>query len=196
MRPKSEEHEAFYNELTTRNRGLVAPDLQFALRRTRFVIAGCGSTGGAVLMPLARTGAECMMLLDPGEYELSNLNRQDATLEDIGRNKARACADRLLNVNPFCSIEVHEEGVVASAISGILREGDFVIDAIDVTSQDGIDAKLALHAAARSKRLTVMTAYDIAATQFIEIFDYRKVHEPLAGRSRIRTPGRRRSSGA
>jgi hypothetical protein len=180
--PKPEDHEAFYKELTARNHGLVAPDLQSALRRTRFVVAGCGSTGGAVLMPLVRTGAECLVLLDPGQYELNNLNRQDATLEDVGRNKARASADRLLAVNPFCSIEVHEEGVEASAVSGILRDGDFVIDAIDVTSQDGIDAKLALHAAATSKRLTVMTAYDIAATQFIEIFDYRKVRELLAGR--------------
>ena len=184
MSPKPEEHEAFYKELTARNRGLVAPDLQSALRRARFVIAGCGSTGGAVLMPLVRTGAECLVLLDPGEYELSNLNRQDATLEDVGRNKARACADRLLAVNPFCSIDVHEEGVVASAVSDIVREGDFVIDAIDVTSQEGIDAKLALHAVATSKRLTVMTAYDIAATQFIEIFDYRKVRKPLGGRVR------------
>ena len=106
MSPQPEEREAFYKELTARNRGLVAPDLQSALRRTRFVIAGCGSTGGAVLMPLVRTGAECLVLLDPGEYELSNLNRQDATLEDVGRNKARACSDRLLAVNPFCSIDV------------------------------------------------------------------------------------------
>ena len=179
---KPEDKDTFYAELVSRNRGLIAPDLQSALRQTRFVIAGCGSTGGAVLMPLVRTGAERLVLLDPGEYELNNLNRQDAGLADIGRNKARACADRLLAVNPHCSIEVHEEGVDAGAISGILREGDLVIDAIDVTTQDGISAKLALHDAAVSNRLIVITAYDIAATQFIEIFDYRRIRTPLAGR--------------
>ena len=133
-------------------------------------------------MPLLRTGAESLVLLDPGEYELNNLNRQDACLGDIGRNKARACADRLLAVNPYASIEVHEEGVHAGAIAGILRDKDLVVDAIDVTTQDGIDAKLALHDAAVAKRLIVMTAYDIAATQLIEIFDYRRLREPLAGR--------------
>ncbi len=133
-------------------------------------------------MPLVRTGAEKLVLLDPGEYELNNLNRQDASLADINRNKARACADRLLAVNPYCSIEVHEEGVEPVAISGILREGDLVFDAIDVTTQEGILAKLALHEAAVAKRLTVLTAYDIAATQFIEIFDYRRLRQPLAGR--------------
>jgi tRNA threonylcarbamoyladenosine dehydratase len=179
---KPEDHEGFYAELTSRNRGLIAPELQAALRRTRLVIAGCGSTGGAVVMPLVRTGAERLVLLDPGEYELNNLNRQDATLADIGRNKARASADRVLAVNPHCSIEVHEEGVEAAAISRLLRDNDLVLDAIDVTTQEGISAKLALHDAALARRLNVITAYDIATTQFIEIFDYRKVHEPLAGR--------------
>jgi tRNA threonylcarbamoyladenosine dehydratase len=180
--PKPEDHETFYAELTSRNRGLIAPELQTALRKARFVIAGCGSTGGSVLMPLVRTGAENLVLLDPGEYELNNLNRQDAGLADIGRNKARASADRLLAVNPHASIEVHEEGVRSAAIAAILRDNDLVVDAIDVTTQDGIDAKLALHGAAVAKRLIVMTAYDIAATQLIEIFDYRRLREPLAGR--------------
>ena len=187
--PELEDHEAFYAELTSRNRGLIAPELQAALRRTRFVIAGCGSTGGAVVMPLIRTGAERFVLLDPGKYELNNLNRQDATLADIGRNKARVCADRALAVNPHCLIEVHEEGVDATTISRLLLENDLVLDAIDVTTQEGISAKLALHDAALATRLTVITAYDIAATQFIEIFDYRKVREPLAGRVKSREAG-------
>ena len=182
MPPEPEDHEAFYAELTTRNHGLIAPEIQAALRRTRFVVAGCGSTGGAVLMPLVRTGAECFVLFDPGEYELNNLNRQDATLADLGRNKARVCAERLHAVNPLCSIEVHEDGVQAESIAGILREGDLVFDAIDVTSSEGISAKLALHAAGVAKRLTVITAYDIASTQFIEIFDYSRERAPLGGR--------------
>jgi ThiF family protein len=182
MSPKPEDRDAFYSALTSRNHGLIAPELQSALRQKRFVVAGCGSTGGAVLMPLVRTGAEHFVLLDPGEYELSNLNRQDATIADIGKNKARACADRLLAVNPNCSIDVHEEGVHAATIEAILRENDLVLDAIDVTTREGISAKLALHDAAVSKHLIVMTAYDIAATQFIEMFDYRTQRVRLGGR--------------
>jgi molybdopterin/thiamine biosynthesis adenylyltransferase len=187
--PEPEDHQAFYAELTSRNRGLIPPEVQLALRKARFVVAGCGSTGGAVLMPLVRTGAEDLVLLDPGEYELNNLNRQDASLADINRNKALVSADRLLAVNPYCAIEVHEEGVEPATISGIMREGDLVFDAIDVTTQEGISAKLALHKAAVTKRLTVITAYDIAATQFIEIFDYRRLREPLAGRVKNPTAG-------
>jgi len=47
-----------------------------------------------------------------------------------------------------------------------------------------ISAKLALHEAGVGKRLSVITAYDIASTQFIEIFDYSKQRAPLGGRVR------------
>jgi len=48
------EQDAFYAELISRNRGLIDAAEQAALRRTRFVVAGCGSTGGACIMPLVR----------------------------------------------------------------------------------------------------------------------------------------------
>lgn len=187
--PHPDDHDSFYIELTSRNRGLIAPELQARLRRTRIVVAGCGSTGGAVLMPLLRTGAERMLLLDPGDYELNNLNRQDATLADLGRNKAAAQAERLRAVNPHASLEVHEEGVNPDTIAGLLLPGDFVVDAVDVTTEAGIDAKLALHRAAADRRLTVLTAYDIAATQYVEVFDYERDPRPLRGRIKSRTKG-------
>src|SRR5437867_12520778 len=106
------DHEAFYAELVLRNHGLIDERSQALLRSTRFVIAGCGSTGGACVMPLVRSGAERFVLLDPGTYELNNLNRQDATMHDIGANKAAVAARRIHDVNPYADVEVHEEGVV------------------------------------------------------------------------------------
>jgi molybdopterin/thiamine biosynthesis adenylyltransferase len=171
-----------YRELTRRNRVLIGPDLQERLRRQRFVVAGVGSTGGACVMPLVRTGAERLLLADPGVYEVSNLNRQEARLADVGRNKARVQADRALEVNPFAEIDVDERGIDASDAGRLLRDGDLVIDAIDVTESSGLAAKLALHEACCRLGLTVITAYDIAFTQYVELFDYRRVRRPLRGR--------------
>ena len=176
------EHEPFYAELVSRNRGLITEAEQAALRRTRFVIAGCGSTGGACIMPLVRSGAERFLLLDPGRYDVSNLNRQDATLADIGRNKADAARARILAVNPFATVSIGERGVEPETIAGLLEPGDLVIDAVDVTTQAGVDAKVALHRAAAGRRLPVLTAYDIAATQYLELFDYRAMRRILGGR--------------
>lgn len=178
------EHAAHYAELTSRNRGLISDTDQERLRATRFVIAGCGSTGGACIMPLTRSGAERFVLLDPGTYELNNLNRQDATLADLGVNKATASAHRIRAVNPFADIEVHEAGVDPHTIGAVLRDGDLVIDAVDVTTKAGTAGKFGLHEAACAKRTAVITAYDIAGTQFLELFDYRTIRQPFDGRVR------------
>ena len=175
-------HEPFYAELTSRNRGLISDLEQTRLRAARFVIAGCGSTGGACVMPLVRSGAERFVLLDPGQYDVSNLNRQDATLADVGRNKADAARARIMAVNPFVAVEVHERGVEPQTIGPILEPDDFVIDAVDVTTRAGVEAKLALHHAACDQRLLVLTAYDIGPTQWLELFDYRGERRPLGGR--------------
>jgi hypothetical protein len=175
------QHEAFYASFTERNRGLIAEAWQRRLRTTRFVVAGCGSTGGACVMPLVRTGAERFVLLDPGAYELNNLNRQDATLSDIGVNKANATRHRISAVNPFAEVAVFEDGVSHETIRSRLTPGDVVIDAVDVTSHAGVRAKYALHEAACELHLKVLTAYDIGATQFVELFDYEAIREPLRG---------------
>ena len=171
-----------YRERTIRNEGLLRADEQRILRETRFVVAGCGSTGGAVLTPLVRSGARRFVLFDPGTYELNNLNRQDAFRADLGRNKGEVQAERLTAIDPSADIEVHPEGVAPETIEGFLREGDVVIDAVDVTTQAGCDAKRALHEAACRRRVLVLTAYDIATTQYLELFDYRRLRVPFGGR--------------
>jgi hypothetical protein len=175
-------HEPFYGELTSRNRGLISDSQQVTLRATRFVIAGCGSTGGACVMPLVRSGAERFVILDPGDYDVSNLNRQDATLAEVGHNKAEAARARVLSVNPYATVDAYARGVDPQTIGSILEPDDFVIDAVDVTTVAGLEAKLALHQAACDKRLRVLTAYDIGPTQWLEMFDYRRERKPLAGK--------------
>lgn len=175
-------HDDFYAQFTERNHGLISEHHQNLLRRTRFVVAGCGSTGGACVMPLVRSGAERLVLMDPGDYELNNLNRQEATVAEVGINKARATGERVRAVNPYIEVEVFEDGVGPDSIAARLSPGDVVIDAVDVTTDAGVRAKYALHQAACALRLKVLTAYDIGPTQFIELYDYESIREPLAGR--------------
>jgi hypothetical protein len=174
--------ERFYDERVARNRGLIESELQQRLRTTRFVIAGCGSTGGACIGPLVRSGATRFVLADPGEYELANLNRQDATVADIGRNKADVQAERIRSIDPQADVVVVREGMTAANVGTLLAPGDFVVDAVDVTTDDGAAMKVALHRAAHALDLVVVTAYDIGSTQFVETFDYRRGISVLRGK--------------
>jgi molybdopterin/thiamine biosynthesis adenylyltransferase len=172
--------DAFYQELIARNRGLIPEVAQDLLRHSRFVVAGCGSTGGAAIEPLVRAGVTRLVLADPDVYELSNLNRQDATVADLGRNKAEVAAGRVRSINPHADVTVLPDGYRAG--TGLLAPGDVVIDAVDVTTPAGIAAKLALHEEAHRAQVPVITAYDIAGMQLVEVFDYRRGIGVLRGR--------------
>ncbi len=173
---------AFYAELTQRNRGVVDPSDQRRLHDATIVIAGCGSIGGAAAEPLARIGATTLRIADPGDYELSNLNRQNATLADLGRNKAEVAAERVLTINPFADVTSFPSGVDAQNVDLLLAGADLVIDGVDVTTESGLRAKVLLHAKAAELGLPVFTGWDMAGTQYVRVYDYRRGGAPLDGR--------------
>lgn len=173
--------EDFYAALTERNRGLIPAAAQEALRKATVVIAGCGSTGGAAVDPLARLGVQGFVLAEPGDYELNNLNRQHAGLSDLGHNKAEVAADRIRAINPHAVTVVQTAGVQPDTVQDLLREADFVVDGVDVTTAAGWEAKFALHREAAIQRLPVLSGYDMSGTQHVRFYDYRLGLLPLAG---------------
>lgn len=164
----------FYRELTLRNEGFISRREQSALSNCSVLVAGCGSTGGAVVEPLIRLGVWRLTLADPGDYEVSNLNRQDATVDGVGRNKATVAADRARAINPYSSVEAETSGVCQSNVSRMVAQATVVVDGVDVTQKDGLAAKYLLHAEAAAQAKPVISGYDMAGTQYIRFYDYRR----------------------
>lgn len=176
------DREAFYRELTLRNSGFISEAAQQRLRSACIVVAGCGSTGGSVVELLVRTGAEHLILADNGTYDINNANRQNMTLADVGAYKVNVFARRCGAINPFCQIETLSEGVTPSNVHTIVKTADVVIDAVDVTTRSGLLAKYELHETARKHRKAVICGYDMAASQYVAVFDYANTDAaPLRG---------------
>ena len=168
--------------LTERNRGFIPSETQERLGRARLLVAGCGSTGGAVVEPLARLGVQHFVLADCGRYELNNLNRQNAFQRDIGRNKAVVCAERVADINPAAGVVVDASGIGPDNVRSLMTGCDAVIDGVDVTERSGWRAKFLLHATAAEMGIPVVTGWDMAGTQYVRYYDYRRGGPPLAGR--------------
>jgi tRNA threonylcarbamoyladenosine dehydratase len=172
-----------YREMTRRNQPSISRPEQNALRDTRVLVAGCGSIGGAVVIPLVRLGAERFVLCEPGDYELNNLNRQAADMGDIGRNKAEVQAARARAINPEVDVLVEPDGVTDDNVDWLVGTTDVVIDGVDVTEPAGIAAKRALHDEAWRQRRLVISGLDLGGTQLVYAFDYRDGRtRPLNGR--------------
>ena len=181
---ESRSESAFYRELTTRNRGVVGPEAQERLRTATVLMAGCGSIGGAAVEPLARLGVRHLLLADPGDYELNNLNRQNATLDDVGRNKAEVAAERALAINPHAHVRAFADGVNEAVVDELTRDCDVVVDGVDVTTMSGLRAKYVLHERAAARRLPLFTGWDMAGAQYVRYYDYRRIRDPFDGQIR------------
>ena len=166
-------HDEFYRELTTRNAPLVTPDEQERLRTATILIAGCGSVGGAAIEPLVRLGCENLILAEPDGYDVANMNRQSARLQDVGRNKAVVHAERMREVNPYATLEVHEHGITAENVDDVVSRADVILDGVDVTTKPPLRHKVNLHMQAQAHRKVVVSGYDIAGVQMLIVYDYR-----------------------
>jgi tRNA threonylcarbamoyladenosine dehydratase len=171
-----------YAEATCRNRGVVAAEDQERLRTATILVAGCGSIGGAAIEPLVRIGARHLVLADPGEYELNNLNRQRATLADLGRNKAAVAAERVHAIAPEARVRVVADGVTAATVEGLVAGAALIVDGVDVTTTAGLRAKYLLHEHALRARVPLFTGWDMAGAQYVRCYDYRRMRQVFDGR--------------
>lgn len=97
MIPTAEEFEATLVERHTR-------PVYEKLRSGRVAIAGLGGLGSNIAVSLVRAGVGELLLVDFDRVELSNLNRQQYDIADLGRYKTEALRDRLLQINPYATI--------------------------------------------------------------------------------------------
>lgn len=171
----------FYRALTSRNRGLLSSDDQQLLRHAVFLVAGCGSIGGAVVEPLVRLGAERLVLAEPDDYELHNLNRQHARLCDLGRNKAVVLAEWAAQVNPHARVEVDTAGITAASAARHVAAAAVIVDAVDVTVAPALACKYLLHQEASRAGVPVICGYDIGGVQLILVYDYRRPRTRVLG---------------
>lgn len=179
MKKINDAHNNFYAELTLRNHGFIPETTQQSIQNSPILIAGCGSTGGSSIELLIRSGAENLTFVDNGSYELNNANRQNMTTGDIGKLKADAHKNRALSINPFCNIDVHNNGINESNVDALVKRSAVIVDGVDVTTQSGLLAKHLLHTKAKEFRVPVISGYDMSTAQYISVHDYRKKDEPL-----------------
>ncbi len=117
-------------------RQLTLPELgsagQQRLKEARVLVVGAGGLGCPVLTYLAAAGVGTLGIVDFDHVEISNLHRQVLfTVQDVGRNKAEAAAERLKILNPNIQIQVHSEGLKKENALSIIKEYQIVVDGSD-----------------------------------------------------------------
>ena len=107
-----------------------------ALGKSRVAMFGIGGVGGYVCEALARSGVGSLDLIDDDEVCLTNVNRQIiATTKTVGRKKVEVMRERILEINPKASVQVHPTFFLPeNADSFPFSEYDYVVDAVDTVA--------------------------------------------------------------
>lgn len=106
-------------------------------------IAGLGGLGSNIAISLARIGIGKLVIVDFDVVEPSNLNRQQYFIRDIGKYKAKALKEILLDINPFIEVIEKIEVINEDNIQSVFNDVDIVIEAFDdATSKATISTKV------------------------------------------------------
>ncbi len=108
---------------------------QAKIERARIGIAGLGGLGSAVAIHLARLGVGTLVLADFDVVDVSNLHRQQYSLEHLGMPKTEAIAKQLHAINPFIKIELHATKLTVQNIPQIFDGCTIVCEAFDQPDQ-------------------------------------------------------------
>ena len=101
------------------------------LRNSKVAIAGLGGLGSHIAVMLARSGVGQLHLVDFDIVDLSNLNRQVYTVDELGMPKTEALKRILLKINPYINVSYENVKVDNKNIKQLFTGFNIVCEAFD-----------------------------------------------------------------
>ncbi|MBX2816982.1 MAG: molybdopterin-synthase adenylyltransferase MoeB [Saprospiraceae bacterium] len=123
-------------ELSHYNRHLILPEIgligQTKLKQSAVLVIGAGGLGCPALQYLAAAGVGHIGIVDGDVVDTSNLHRQVLYgMQDVGRPKVEAAAERLSALNPHIRISYWQEYLTSENALSIFSGFDLVLDGTD-----------------------------------------------------------------
>lgn len=95
------------------------------------VIVGLGGLGSNIAILLARLGIGNLYLVDFDKVDISNIQRQQYYLEDIGQYKTDIMEKTIKKINPYINVVKITEKLDENNMSDIFKNADIICEAVD-----------------------------------------------------------------
>lgn len=106
-------------------------DLQNKISAARVAVCGLGGLGSNIAIALARAGVGHLHLIDFDRVDLTNLNRQQYAVGQLGQYKTDALQETLSLVSPYCDVTCDTIKVTEETLPDLLRNEDYICEAFD-----------------------------------------------------------------
>ena len=105
---------------------------QLKLKKSKVLVVGAGGLGCPILQYLTAAGVGTIGIIDNDVVDRSNLQRQILfSIDDIGKPKATAAAQRLSKLNPFIHFITYIDFLSSENALEIFPEYDIIVDGSD-----------------------------------------------------------------
>ena len=106
-------------------------DLQNKISAARVAVCGLGGLGSNIAIALARAGVGHLHLIDFDRVDLTNLNRQQYAVGQLGQYKTDALRETLSLVSPYCDVTCDTIQVTEETLPDLLKTEDYICEAFD-----------------------------------------------------------------
>ena len=106
-------------------------DLHKRFSSATVAVCGLGGLGSNIATALARSGIGKLLLIDFDCVDVTNLHRQQYKASQIGRYKAEALAENLLEIAPYTNVQTTTVRITEENFAELLKEADIVCEAFD-----------------------------------------------------------------
>lgn len=113
-------------------------EIHTKLKNAKVGIAGLGGLGSNIAAMLARSGIGNLHIVDFDKVDLSNLNRQNYYISDLGRYKTEATAKILKSINPYLNITYETIKIDENNAADVFKNVDIVCEAFDKAENKAI----------------------------------------------------------
>lgn len=106
-------------------------ELQNKISAARVAVCGLGGLGSNIAIALARAGVGHLHLIDFDRVDLTNLNRQQYAVGQLGQYKTDALRETLSLISPYCDVTCDTIQVTEENLPDLLKTEDYICEAFD-----------------------------------------------------------------
>ncbi|GAB4300525.1 MAG: molybdopterin-synthase adenylyltransferase MoeB [Oscillatoriaceae cyanobacterium] len=136
LNPNLEEIQLSSDDYDRYSRHLILPEVgvdgQKRLKAAKVLCIGTGGLGSPLLLYLAAAGIGTLGIVDFDIVDKSNLQRQVIHgTSSLGKPKIESAKSRILEINPYCQVNLHEVRLSSENALDIIEPYDIVVDGTD-----------------------------------------------------------------
>lgn len=145
----------YFSVITNRNQYKITAEEQAVLKDKTIGVIGLSVGGEAAITVCQEHLCGKIKIADFDELDLSNLNRLNASIADIGVLKTTISARRIYQLNPYLTVEVFPEGIHENNMQSFMQDLDLLIEECD-----GLEIKYPIRQVAKSLNINTIYAAD------------------------------------